>query len=78
MSEAAEKLKAALMELPISQRLEIADFLYESVPPPPGVLTEGTPEFDAELERRRVAHESGKEPGIPAEEFFRKRREMRR
>ncbi len=77
MSEAAEKLKAALMELPIDERLELAQFLYEISSPPPGRFIVGTPEFDTELERRRIAHESGKEPGIPAEEFFRKRREKR-
>lgn len=77
MSETAEKLKAALLELPIGERLAIADFLYESVPPPPG-LRVGTPEFDAELDRRLAELESGADPGIPAEEFFRKLRENRR
>lgn len=33
------------------------------------------PELLAELDRRRLAHESGAEPGIPAEEYFRRRRE---
>jgi putative addiction module component (TIGR02574 family) len=77
MSEAAEKLKAALMELPIGERLELAEFLYECSSPPPGQFTVGTPEFDAELDRRRAELESGADPGIPAEEFFRKLREKR-
>ena len=69
MSEAAEKLKTALLELPVAERLEIADFLYESVPPPGG-LVEGTPEFDAMLQRRLEEMESGKVKSVPAEEVL--------
>jgi hypothetical protein len=40
-----------------------------------------TPEEDdalfAKLERRRVEHESGPDPGIDGEEFFRQLRELR-
>jgi putative addiction module component (TIGR02574 family) len=77
MSEAAEKLKTALLGLPLEERLEIADSLYASLPPAPGLLTEGTPEFDEMLDRRLRDHESGKVKGIPAEEVFRKLREKR-
>ena len=77
MSDAAEKLKAALLELPVAERLAIADFLYESIDPPPGGLTVGTPEFDAMLDRRLADHESGRVKGIPADEFFRSLRDKR-
>lgn len=78
MSEAAEKLKTALLELPLAERLEIAEFLYASLPPAPGLMTEGDPEFDEMLDRRLQDFESGKVKGIPADEFFRKLRERRR
>lgn len=70
MSDAAEKLKAALLELPVRERLEVADFLYESVAPPPGSPAVGTPEFDAMLERRRADHESGRVKAVPAEQVM--------
>ena len=77
VSEAAEKLKAALLELPLAERLDIADFLYASFPPVPGLMTEGTPEFDEMLDRRLRDIESGTVKGIPADEFFRELREKR-
>lgn len=77
MSEAAEKLKTALLELPLAERLEIADLLYASIPPAPGLMTEGDPGFDEMLDRRLQDFESGKVKGVPAEEFFRKLREER-
>lgn len=36
---------------------------------------EDDPEFDAILDRRLADHESGNDPGVPAEEVFRKLRE---
>lgn len=77
MSEVAEKLKAALLELPIEEQMEIADFVYASLPPVSGLMTEGDPAFDEMLERRLRDFESGKVKGIPAEEVFRKLREQR-
>ena len=77
MSEAAEKLKTALLELPVAERLEVIDALVASLPSPPSKFAEGTPEFDAELDRRRAEHESGADPGILAEDFFRELREKR-
>ena len=77
MSEAAENLKAALLELPIAERLEMMDALVASLPSPPSKFAEGTPEFDAELDRRRAEHESGTDPGVLAEDFFRELREKR-
>jgi putative addiction module component (TIGR02574 family) len=77
MSEAAKKLLAVLLELPVAERLEIADNLYASLPPAPHLPTEGTPEFDAMLDQRLRDHESGKDEGVPAVEFFRELREAR-
>ncbi len=71
MSEVAEKLKFELLSLPTEERIELANFLYGSIP------TEDDHELVAELDRRRAEHESGKSLGIPAEEFFRKLREQR-
>lgn len=70
MSDAAEKLKSALLELPIAERLAIADFLYRSVSPPSMGPAEGTPEFDAMLQRRLEDMESGQVQGVPAEEIL--------
>jgi putative addiction module component (TIGR02574 family) len=70
MSEAAEKLKFDLLALPPEERIELANLLYASVPP------EEDHNLVAELDRRRAEHESGKIPGIPADEFFRKLREQ--
>jgi putative addiction module component (TIGR02574 family) len=78
MSEAAEKLKTALLELPVEDRLEVMDALVASLPSPPSKFAEGTAEFDTELDRRRAEHESGADPATPAEDFFRQLREKRK
>jgi putative addiction module component (TIGR02574 family) len=77
MSETAEKLLPALLALPEMDRLDLANLLFDSLPSPPGVMSEDDPRFNAELDRRRAEHESGKSPGIRADEFFRKLREQR-
>jgi putative addiction module component (TIGR02574 family) len=77
LSVAAQKLLPALMALPLSDRLDLADLLYASIPPPPGMMCEDDPGFEAELERRLADLESGKTKGIPAEEVFRRLREER-
>ena len=77
MSDTAEKLTAAVLGLPIWERIAVMDALAASLPAPPGKGTVGTPEFDAELDRRRAEHESGTDPGILAEDFFRELREKR-
>jgi putative addiction module component (TIGR02574 family) len=77
MSEATAQLIPTLLALPVGERLEVMDALIASLPSPPSKFTEGTPEFDAELERRRAEHESGADPGILAEDFFRQLREKR-
>ncbi|HEV3386727.1 MAG TPA: addiction module protein [Gemmata sp.] len=71
MSEVAEKIKSELLALSEEERIEIANFLYETI------STQEDDELEAELDRRRAEHESGKDPGIPAEEFFRELRENR-
>ena len=77
MSEAAEKLKTALLELPIAERLEMVDVIVASLAGPPSKFAEGTPEFDTELDRRRAEHESGTDRGVSAADFFRELREKR-
>ena len=78
MSEAVAKLLPALLELTVSDRLEVMDALAASLPGPPSKFEVGTPEFDAELDRRRAEHESGADPGMLAEDFFRELREKRK
>jgi putative addiction module component (TIGR02574 family) len=75
MSETAERLKASLLELPEVDRLELANFLYDSLPPAPGVLDADDTGFDAVLQRRLDDLESGKVVGIPAEQVMKRLRE---
>ena len=70
MSEANKALMQAVLELPEDQRLEIADAVYDS-------LGEDDPELDAVLAERTAEHESGKDPGVLAEDFFRELRQRR-
>ena len=78
MSETAEKLKDALLKLPEAERWEMLGTLVDSLPGPGCAINEGTPEFDAELDRRRKEHEAGSDPGTPADEVFRTLREKTR
>ncbi len=71
MSEAAKLLLAAVRQLPPEEQEEFAEALHESL------LTDEDPALLAELERRRLEHESGRAPGIDGEEFFRRLREQR-
>ena len=71
MSEVAEKLKSAALQLSELERLELADFIYDSIPtPPPSPYEEGSTEFDAMLARRLDDLTSGRDKGIPAEEVM--------
>lgn len=70
MSDETEKLLPTLLSLPEGERVALADRLYESV-------GEDDPGLMAELDRRLADHESGRDPGTPAEEFFRRLREKR-
>ncbi len=77
MSEAATQLLPTLLALSVADRLVLMDALIASLPSPPSKFVVGTPEFDAELDRRRAEHESGADPGILASDFFRELREKR-
>ena len=71
MSEVAERLKVELSGLTLLEQLEIADSIYDRVPSPPGLrFVEGSAEFDAMLARRLDDLRSGRDPGVPAEEFM--------
>ena len=70
MSEAAAQLIPALLALPVGERLAVMDAIAASLPSPPSQLAEGTPEFDAMLQRRIEELESGKVKGVPAEEVL--------
>ena len=78
MSEQTAQLLPTLLSLPVKERLAVVDAILASLPSPPGKWVVGTPEFDAELDRRRAEHESGAEPGMLAEDFFRELREKRK
>ena len=78
MSEAAEKVKGALLELPLDEQFQLVDAVYQNMPKPPGVMSVDDPGFDEMLDRRRQEMLSGKVKGIPAEEFFRSLRESRK
>ncbi len=71
MSEAASQLMPTLLALPPEVRLELAELLQDSVP------IEIDDELRAELNRRRLAHEVGDRPSIPAAEVFRRLRAER-
>lgn len=71
MSEAATQLMPTLLALPPEVRLELAELLHDSVP------FEIDDALRAELHRRKAAHESGEQPGIPADEFIRRLRARR-
>lgn len=77
MSDDAEKLKAAVLDLPEADRWDLLGALMDSLPKPPGVMSEGDPGFDAMLDRRLAEYESGRVKAIPAEEVFRRLREKR-
>ncbi|MBP3959753.1 addiction module protein [Gemmata sp. G18] len=68
MSEAAEKLKTAILELPLAERLEVMDALAASLPPDD--VTEDNTAFDAVLQRRAEDLDSGRVKGVPANEVM--------
>lgn len=51
-STPSDEILRAALALPEPDRLKIASELLASVPPPPGVMCEGGPEFFEELKRR--------------------------
>lgn len=70
MSEVAEKLKTALLELPEAERWELVGALFDSLPVPPSATTAEGPEFAALLNRRLAELENGTVKGVPAEEVL--------
>lgn len=70
MNEVTKQLLAVVQALPVAEQQEFAEAVLD------GLMT---PEEDdalfAELERRRAEHESGRDPGIPADELFQRLRE---
>ena len=58
MSSGTDNVFDAALALPLDERLELAQRLWESAKPP-GVLSEDDPGFAQELERRVAAFEAG-------------------
>ena len=69
-----DELKDTLKELPVGDRLKLADWLYESADAEPEWLDE----WCAVAEARIKDVEEGRVEGIPAEEVFRQMAENRR
>lgn len=76
MSEAAKKLLAVLLELPLAERTAMRDALTESLSEGDGhenlTRAEWKDAWAAEVERRIAASEASGDPGIPHEEVMRR------
>jgi putative addiction module component (TIGR02574 family) len=68
MSETAEQLKAALAQLPTSERAALAHYLILSLDEDANPDAEAA--WDAELARRMAEIRSGQAVGEPAERVF--------
>ncbi|MBX9582603.1 MAG: addiction module protein [Gemmataceae bacterium] len=77
MTEAAEKLKPVLAALSPGDQAALAKYLLELIDPgEPGLTQEEWEEaWVEEIDRRLADLDSGKDPGVPAEEVFRRLRE---
>ena len=75
MTDTVEKLKPAILALSEPERWELIAALFESLPKPPGVLSEDDPDFDSMLKRRLDELDSGKVKGVPAEQVMQRIRE---
>ncbi len=64
MSEVAERLRAESLQLSEVERWDLIDALFESMP----ARTDEA--FDELLARRLDDLRSGRDPGVPAEEFM--------
>jgi putative addiction module component (TIGR02574 family) len=73
MSESAEQLKAALAQLPASERAALAYYLIHSLDD--GGDADAEAAWDAELARRMEEIRSGQSVGEPAEPVFAELRE---
>ncbi len=65
MSEIATAVLGSVRALPEADQRAIADAVYGSLSASEDALFE-------ELERRRAEHESGRDPGVSADELFRR------
>lgn len=65
MSEIATAVLGSVRALPEADQRAIADAVY-------GALSASDDALFAELERRRTEHESGRDPGVSADELFRR------
>lgn len=71
MTESKNAVLEAALALPISERVELANTLYESLP------LEDDDLLVAELDCRLEEHIRGRDPGVPVEQMFRQLRERR-
>jgi len=74
----AEQLTPQVLALPENDRWKLAAALLASLPKPPGLPSEDDPGLDALLQERLDDHLSGRDKGIPADEFFRRLRAKRK
>jgi putative addiction module component (TIGR02574 family) len=70
MTDTAERIKTALLSLPVAERLELLVALEDSLPEPPAGPPPESAEFDAMLARRVDELRSGKVRGVPADEVM--------
>ena len=61
MTQTAQQLLEAVLQLPQDERATIAARILETLPPPEGIWSIDDPGFEEELERRA----NDPEPGIP-------------
>ena len=71
MSPTLEKLEEDLLLLPEKDRVQLATTLLSSLPIPAGILELGSPEFEAEIERRAAEMIDGTVVGVPYEVVMR-------
>lgn len=70
LSTHGELVRDRVLNMDPETRAEVTHLLWQSVPGMDDVLGHNDPEFIAEINRRLNDFESGREKGIPAEEFM--------
>jgi putative addiction module component (TIGR02574 family) len=76
MALTLEDLEEKLLSLPEDNRIRLVSTLLESLPTPSGVMEEGTPEFEAELDRRCEEIDNGTATLIPYDVVMREIRDL--
>ena len=76
MALTLEDLEEKLLSLPEDNRIRLVSTLLESLPTPGGVMEEGTPEFEAELDRRCAEIDNGTATLVPYETVMQQIRDM--